>query len=361
MNADPESRGDLALSLLSGAAAFAPGEVSCITLLAGAGTRWIRSLSAARARLAETGSDAGTAVSDFPLTAPRGLFPVQNFLGSGSLTIPLAAYALDAFRGLGRQLVVIRGWEREIRERVLVPLGIPDSLIDFHTQEEGPAGKVLGHGDAVLQAMDLWKHSKYVMVNFGGDASSPLTALVSLLALKDSRSAGEATDLILPVARIEGAAYPIFIDRKGLPRKFGHDKLGGKGPGIQGSATEGLKLSGFTNVGVRVYRTQALADALGEIQALYWREGRGWEIPGNDPAGNEFALDNLDSLLAERGRARILPVAAPEELTPAKSFDELEKFIAAIRIVRRDWDDFRSALDSQEPPYRRSCESVHRA
>jgi hypothetical protein len=354
MNADFTSRRKLAARFLEGASNFDQEAVSCLTLLAGAGSRWIKSLSEARARLAEGEGKASGPVADFPLSAPRGLFPVRNFLGSGNPTIPLAAYALDAFRGLGRHLIVIRGWEQEIRQTVLFPLGIPESEVDFHSQREGPSGKVLGHGDATLQAFDLWKSSSYVIVNFGGDASSPLTALIALFALRELVSAGEGVDLLLPVAKIEGAAYPIYVDGEGLPRRFGHDKLGGGAPrdrdqsqrdfAVQGSATGSLRRSEFTNVGVRVYRTSALAEALEEMKSLYWRDGIGWDIPGNDPEGHEFALDNVDALLAGRGRARILPVAAPEELTPAKSFDELGRFEAAIEKVRLDWDDFRSTL-----------------
>jgi hypothetical protein len=362
MSADFASRNDLARSLLEGEGDFDPRQVSCLTLLAGAGTRWVKSLAAARERLAEEGETAFGPIADFPLDSPRGLFPVRNFLGLGGPTIPLSAYALDAFRSLGRHLIVIRGWEREIRQKVLAPLGIPDSKVDFHSQAAGPSGKVLGHGDATLQAFDLWKDSKYIIVNFGGDASSPLTALIALLTMKSLGKEGEGVDLLLPVARIEGGAYPIFVDGEGLPRRFGHDKLGGGEPGardsdLQGSAAPipesgSVRLSGFTNVGVRVYRSAALAEALGEMKQHYWREGIGWDIPGNDPAGHEFALDNVDALLASRGRARILPMAAPEELTPAKSFDELGAFEAAIEKVRRDWDNFRSAGIPRNPSCR---------
>ena len=365
------SRKDLALSLLAKAETFDASEVVCLTLLAGAGTRWVKSLSEARARLAGNDDESSRAsglqasvlqdTAVFPLAAPRGLFPVRNFLGVGGWLIPLAAYSLDAFRGLGRHIIVIRGWEDEIRKNILSPLGIPASMVGFRTQREGPQGKVLGHGDAVMQAMDLWRESKYVLVNFGGDANSPLSALLSLLALKALNAEGEDADLLLPVARIENAAYPIFVDSEGLPRRFGHDKLGGKWTGAIRADLEENTFSGFTNVGIRAYRTAALAEVMDETRTKYWNEGIGWDIPGNDPAAHEFALDNVDALFAERGKARLLHIAAPEELTPAKNFDELGHFEEAVEKVRRDWDDFRSAMDSQEPPYRRPCEGVDRA
>ncbi|MCX7026758.1 MAG: hypothetical protein NT061_04540 [Spirochaetes bacterium] len=353
-------RKSLGRSLLAEVGSFEKEDVVCLTLLAGAGTRWVKSLCKAKSSLRDSGDAVSCAAVSFPLAAPRGLFPVRNFLGTRGKTIPLAAYALDAFKGLGRHLIVIRGWEREINESVLAPLGIPASMVSFHTQVEGPQGKVLGHGDAAMQAMELWKDSKYVLVNFGGDANSPLTALFSLLVLKGLEAEDKSADILMPVARIDGAAYPIFVDKEGLPRSFGHDKLGGKRMRSGISRLKEPKPSGFTNVGIRAYRTAALAEAIVEIKGAYWREGIGWNIPGNDPEAHEFALDNVDSFLAGRGRARILPVAAPEELTPAKSFDELGRFEAAVEKVRLDWDDFRSALDSQEPPYRRSGEGIDR-
>jgi hypothetical protein len=339
---------------------FDAGDIACLTLLAGAGTRWVKSLSAAKAKLAGNEDEVSLAAAAFPLAAPRGLFPVRNFLGTGERTIPLAAYALDAFRGLGRQSIVIRGWEKEIRDSVLAPLGIQASNVGFRTQLEGPEGKVLGHGDAAMQAISLWRDSKYVIVNFGGDANSPLTALLSLLVLKRLDTGGEGADLLMPVTRIEGAAYPIFVDKAGLPRRFGHDKLGGKTAESQSSRIGNLRLTGFTNVGIRAYRTAALAEAILEMKGRYWRDGIGWDIPGNDPAGHEFALDNVDALIAEQGRARLLHVAAPEELTPAKSFDELGRFEAAMEKVRTDWDDFSSELDPQQLAYRRSGKGVDR-
>lgn len=281
----------------------------------------------------------------FPLDAPRGLFPVKNRLALNREYIPLAAYAVDAFRYLGRQGIVIRGWEREIRRDVVEALGIESQSVGFATQEEGPHGKVLGHGDATFQAMDLWKDSDFVMVNFGGDANSPFTALVSLVSLALWDREGAGVDMVLPVARIPGSAYPIFLDSQGLPRVFGHNKLG-ESFGKPGGAA--LERSDFANVGIRVYKTSALLNAMEEIRRCWWDPSVGYSVPGNDPESHEFALDNVDSLLAQEGRARILPWARPEELTPAKSFDELLRFEDALDKVRDDWEAFLSVLDAQK-------------
>jgi hypothetical protein len=84
-----------------------------------------------------------------------------------------------------------------------------------------------------------------------------------------------------------------------------------------------------------------------EIESSYWRKDSGYSIPGNDPEAHEFALDNVDALLARRGEARILAIAKTEELTPAKSYDEIENFEEAAKRVRTEWTKFRSADDSQ--------------
>jgi hypothetical protein len=338
-------RAAIAGELAMAAPANLRAETCCLTLLAGAGTRWVKSLKAAKEKLAGGQLDEyGRLVAEFPLDAPRGLFPVRNFIAAEPARIPLAAYALDAFAGLGRHLIVIHGWEAEIRSRIVEPLGIDSGSVDFFTQREGPFGKVLGHGDAARQSMEQWRRSTYVVVNFGGDANSPLTAMTSLLALVELERLGEKVGLLLPVANIPNPAYPVILDEAGLPRAFGHDKLSGAAGGSVSSGTAGLA---YTNVGIRVYRTEALLASIEEITRSWWSADAGYSIPGNDPEAHEFALDNVDALLASRGAARILAIANPEELTPAKSFDEIGRFEDAARKVRAEWTSFRSAFDSQ--------------
>lgn len=328
---------------------------TCLTLLAGAGTRWVKTLSAAKARLGpRPEGELERAVAAFPLEAPRGLFPVRNFIARGGPRIPMAAYAIDAFRRLGRPVIVIRGWEREIRSEVLGALGMAPCEARFCVQREGPSGKVLGHGDAARQARPFWEGSRYVMANFAGDANSPLTAALALRALAALDAAGDEVGLMLPVARIPNPAYPIRLDREGLPRAFGHDKLGGAGAigadgaggGPAASAADSGDGYAYTNVGIRVYRAADLLAAIEEVESKYWDPEVGYSIPGNDPGGHEFALDNIDALLAERGKARILAVANSEELTPAKNFDELEHFEIAADKVRAEWDAFLAGLHS---------------
>ena len=341
-----EAREALAFELGAGASAYLRSQTCCITFLAGAGTRWVKSLAAAKEKADRAPSDDySRLVAGFPVAAPRGLFPVRNFITSNPSRIPMAAYAVDAFKGLGRQIFVVRGWEEAIKERIMGPLGVDERSVCFFTQREGPSGKVLGHGDAARQSMDLWGDSRYVLANFGGDANSPLTALASLLALAELEAAGEKIGLLLPVAEIENPAYPVILDDEGLPRAFGHNKLGGStAPGLRGFPSNE---NSYTNVGIRAYRTDALVAAIEEIVAASWSEDTGYSIPGNDPEGHEFALDNVDALLASRREARILAIANPEELTPAKSFDDIGSFEMAAKKVRAEWTRFCSASDSK--------------
>ncbi|HWR10207.1 MAG TPA: hypothetical protein VN445_00140 [Rectinemataceae bacterium] len=353
-------RETIAWDLLASALKSLWAETCCLTLLAGAGTRWVKSLLAAKAGLAGAlEDDLGRVTSGFPLDAPRGLFPVRNFISAEPSRIPMAAYAVDALKGLGRHVIVIRGWEAEIRSEIIETLGIDEGMVSFCAQREGPSGKVLGHGDAARQSRRLWRDSRFVIANFGGDVNSPLTALASLLAMAKLDESGEKSagkvGLLLPVARIRNPAYPVILDEEGLPRAFGHNKLGGtaagpaSSPPASGPAAPGIMLSAsdsfaYTNVGIRVYKTEILSAAVDEIENSYWRDDIGYSIPGNDPDAHEFALDNVDALLASRGEARILAIANPEELTPAKSFDEIGHFEEAARKVRAEWEKFRSTF-----------------
>ena len=163
-----------------------------------------------------------------------------------------------------------------------------------------------------------------------------------------SREPGaDAPGLLMPAALVSAPAYPIALDEAGLPRRFGHAKLSGGASGTDALPTAAPAGKGYTNVGVRVYRAAALAEAVRSIRSRYWSPEHGYSIPGNapaltgtgqpDPAGGEFALDNVDAELAASGLARILAVARPEELSPVKSLDDLVRFGTDIRVVCADW------------------------
>ncbi|HOX48952.1 MAG TPA: hypothetical protein PLG14_07155 [Spirochaetales bacterium] len=326
------------------------GKTATLTLLAGAGTRWVKSLASVRARTsgAEPAalSPAEREALAFDPEKPRGLFPVRDLLGAGRAfvpgaepRVPMAAYALAAVKGLGSHLVVVRGHEAEIESEILSPLGFEPGSCRFFTQE-APFGKPLGHGDAAWQCRALWKGQEYVVANFGGDANSRLTILSALLALDALASRGEEVDLLVPAALVKAPGYPVLLDAEGLPRAFGHAKLQGAGAasGRRGEASwtpAPPRADGraYTNVGLRVYRAAALLEAVERFRRDHWEEGKGYAIPGNDPEGREFALDNVDAAIAASGRARLFPVARPEELRPAKAFEDLPAFEAAVAVV----------------------------
>ena len=290
-----------------------------LTLLAGAGSRWVSSLEKARDR-------------SFDPEAPRGLFPVRNAMGFGPDPVPIAAYALAAVRDLGHHIIVVRGWEKAIEQSLLQPLDFEPGSWSFRTQE-APDGKPRGHGDASFQAMDLWSAGEYVLINFGGDASSPLSAFAGL-AVMDALSAimgEEAPGLLMPVALAPEPAYPIRVDTAGLPLAFGHNKLKGS---VVPQVVAG---TAYTNVGLRIYRTKVLAECIARIRETWWSSETGYTIPGNDPGGGEFALDNVDALLAKEGRARLLHVCRPQELSPVKSLSDVPRFERDIGIVCGDW------------------------
>lgn len=319
------ARESLADALLAGG--FPPAleaRVACVTLLAGSGSRWVDSIREARA--------AGHAV-EFDEAKPRGLFPVRNLMGEGPERLPIASYALRAVRGLGRSVIVTRGFEAEIESSILRPLGYRSGAYAFREQAVRD-GKPRGHGDAAFQCMDLWSDKEYVIFNFGGDASNPLTAALGLAFIAALDAGGAAPGLLLPVARKPAPAYPIRVDGEGRPLSFGHAKLkAAAGADARPEAGDGMA---YTNVGVRIYRVAELAEAVAELRSRFWTAERGYALPGNDPAGGEFALDNVDEYLAERGRARLLYVARPEELSPVKSLADVPRFEADIAAVYRD-------------------------
>jgi len=123
------------------------------------------------------------------------------------------------------------------------------------------------------------------------------------------------------------------LDFRGHPLAFGHAKLSGSDP----AAGQGPGWTGLANVGLRIYRAEALAAALEELRAAYWVEGKGYAIPGNAADSGECALDNADALFAERGRARVLAFARERELSPAKTVGEIPRFESSIaQVVAED-------------------------
>ncbi len=300
------------------------GETAVVTLLAGAGSRWIRSIEAFREEWpAELGEDVRQAAVGFALEKPRGLFPVTNYLpGIPGEMIPVAAYSLAAVKGVGEQLIMTGGYDREIEETILEPLGYDRGEVLFQHQEMF-RGSPLGHGAAAWQCRRFWEDKRYVLFNFGGDANSRRTVEESLLVMAALDVLGEAPALLLPAALVPNPDYTIEMDKQGLPRHFEHSKLTGPSGAGRGRA------EGYSNVGLRVYRGDRLGELLGDLHRNYFDTETGYVLPENQ--GNELALDNVDRRLAEGGEVRILASADSREITPAKTLDSIPRFLEAVK------------------------------
>lgn len=298
-----------------------------VTLLAGSGSRWVRSIEAFReewpAGLEESLQKA--AVS-FHLEQPRGLFPVPNHMAAvpGEM-IPIAGYSLAAVKGLGKHLIMTSGFDEEIEGAILQPLGYDEEMYSFRRQELFQ-GKPLGHGAAALQCQDFWAARDYVIFNFGGDANNRETLETALLVMAalDRLDLSGGPDLLLPAARVTNPDYTIEVDDQGLPRSFKHAKL----TGSEEQKGYAAARQGFSNVGLRIYRSKGLAEKLNQLHNDHYSGETGYSLPENQ--SNELALDNVDGRLAEEGRARLLAVADPREITPAKTLWAIPQFLKAV-------------------------------
>ncbi len=299
-------------------------KLGVVTLLAGAGSRWVRSIEAFREEWpAELGEDVRQAAVGFALEKPRGLFPVTNYLpGIPGEMIPVAAYSLAAVKGVGEQLIMTGGYDREIEETILEPLGYDRGEVLFQHQEMF-RGSPLGDGAAACQCRRFWQGKRDILFNFGGDANSRRTVEESVLVMAALDVLGEAPALLLPAALVPNPDYTIEMDDQGLPRRFEHTKLSGSSGAGRGRA------EGYSNVGLRVYRGDRLGELLGDLHRNYFDTESGYVLPENQ--GNELALDNVDRRLAEGGEVRILASADPREITPAKTLDSVPRFLEAVK------------------------------
>lgn len=288
-----------------------------VTIVGGAASRWDKSFDepdgAAIAK--EYGIKRGK--SRFLATVPN-IFPDRM----DDRLIPILTYNLFGVKKLlvgqsGQPLanhVLIYSKDEEVDaiKTITDKAGISQTI--FCKQEVRPGKlKPSGHADALLQHLDVMTSSEFVLTHFGCDVTNPETIALSLLCHYTLHKMGEAIDVVLPTADMNVPKYPVFVDPAGIPRQFGHEKLLGK----DSLHADSVVLSpGGSNIGLRIYRGEALRNALLALQELY-------------STREEFALDNVDQYFASLGTIRQFCIGLPEEIShAAKTLTEIPGFLA---------------------------------
>jgi len=289
--------------------------IATITFLAGAGSRWVKSVLSAKKR--------GEALDVDP-DKPRCLAPVEDVINPGK-KVPIGTYNLAALKGIGRHFVVYRTHLQEIKS-MAHDAGL-DDVTYFEQTVPGGASSPLGHGDALRQLLPALPDSlQFVITNFGGDPNSKETMITSLLVLAAMQRAKENLKPygLMPTAYFANPTYPITVRKDGLPIDFAHRKLKASPPAADNKPAQ-------TNVGIRLYMRGALKDVIFHYEKYYDPQS-GYKLDGN--VGNEFGLDNIDAYLSKPGRFRLLCVARPEEIKgSAKTWENIESFVAAMKMI----------------------------
>jgi len=287
-------------------------KAAIVTFLAGSATRWVDSVEKAKAR-----GDA----ANVDITKPRCLAPVPDILHKG-LTVPLGLYNLRAIAGIGTPVLV---YKRNLLDILYMARLARNDFTLLHDQVFGKDNQPLGHGDALRQLLPMLSPSiEYIVTVFGGDVTrrdTVIASLLTLIAMQDLRANRPAA--ILPVTCMREPKYPITMSDKGSPLQFGHTKLTGAGRTDKRAPS---------NVGIRVYNRTDVQAVVSEIFSRHFDPDNGYSIPGNKT--NEFALDNVDQVLAQQGSIRVLNICANEEITGSvKIWPDVPAFIEAQSVM----------------------------
>jgi len=279
-------------------------KVDVVGFFAGAGKRWINSLNG---------------YTCFDKEKPRCLGPVKNILKNNGSKVPIGIYSLGILSNIGRNIIIYTSHREEIKQEILQPL---NQEAEFFKQKiiEGKE-KVSGHGDAIRQVKDLISN-EYMLTYFSGIPCSRKTALMSLLFMEILKRKGYEIPLLLPVTYTDNRKYEIVLDEKNRPYKVLHEKL--KGDKINSGF-------GFTNTGMRVYRTESLLRAINVFEEILEKNNSYSSL--NPNLNDEFALDHIDEELMKDKTPRIFPVCPHYEFTLVKSADEIPEFLKAIKKV----------------------------
>lgn len=297
---------------------------ACFTVVAGLNTRWTDSIDTPE------GQRVTGRLKVFSRSDPRFLAKVPNLLPADIVpgeNIPAGLYNLYALVGLGRHIIIHSPGNRErIEAEMVKPLRIEEGKVSYREQPIPEGGnKPLGHGDALIKIIDVLPGYKYLIANFGNDANSRQTAVMSLLTMYVMDKYGEDVAMIMPTANMEKPKYPVVLDSNGFPIAFGQAKLLGEAS---------VKLdAGPSNIGVRVYKVSDLLPIAQAIQTRYQVHGSYALMFGR--AVNECAQDDFDRILAStNNRVRHLCVANEAEINhSAKTVAEIPYFLNTMAQV----------------------------
>lgn len=315
-----------------------------ITAVAGAATRWKKSI-------AEPQNEAIVRDRNINPDAPRCMALVQDYDQPDQM-IPIGTYNLRAVHDLGDQVVVYGGGNPE--QAMVHRLQLYNELISpmkanvrLYKQKIYPnKEKPSGHGDLLLQIFkdpsmsEIIKGKKYVIANFGGDANSYQTAVLSLLTMYVLDEYGISLGSFIPTTipttiptEQEKDFYPLYTDSNGIPTNSYHPKDDKVKP--DGSP------SGQTNVGFRLYSMEQLMKVMRPYEEAQARMERGEDI--EYPVG-ELKQDHFDQACMQGlgMNALVAPIAIGEEIihTP-KGVDNLAQFEADMRVVHQKDFEFK--------------------
>lgn len=306
-----------------------------VTFIAGAGSRWVKSLQENPDLIQQYGIVEGY---------PRALANVK--VGEEE-QVPIAVYNLLAVSGLGTQIIVYGGStdeeaennrkliEQEIVERVKNKIsGFMEPV--FIRQRIHPGQqKPLGHGDALLQIIksdegrEALEGKRYIITNFGGDPNSYRTAVLSLLAMYVLDNNNLNIGVLIPTAiASDTPPYGIFIDGNGLPAGVSHKKENIK-------SSKETEPTNQTNVGMRFYLLDPLTQTAQPYEDLYDQIARG-NSTVSYPNG-ELKLDHFDGDMMRKRQALTFLIAGRDEIEAVKTVDCIPSFEKAMReILKRD-------------------------
>lgn len=299
--------------------------ISVLSIVGGVSSRWDASFD---------DEEGAKIASEYDIRRGKSRFlaEIPNFLPAGvsdNSKISVLEYNLFCIRNLlvspegtplGKHVLIYgKDEDKSEIESITRELGIHQSKILKQEIHEGQV-KPSGHADALLQHVNTFKDSKYVITHFGGDVISFTTTYLSLLALDVLNKSKSNLALVLPTANMQNPPYPVFVDSNGLPRRFGHAKLFGDESLKEGETVEHLTLGG-SNVSIRAYDTKELTTALSTLGPRYVATG-------------EFALDHVDKYFADQRKMRQFAIAKPEEIThAAKTITQLPLFIQNAKTI----------------------------